>query len=137
MCAEVDFYGHFFQKARTKTVFKSTSPIWNENFIIDLEGCENLRILIYRDGENATLFGKHTQKLSRSWLSEKELKDKSLFINGCYLRIGLKFSPCEVSLRRVPAGKVGSLFGEKIQVVCRYVNVCISLNQFYKLIFYL
>lgn len=40
-------------------------------------------------------------------------------VNGATLRMGLRYLPCEVSLRRVPAGKVGSLFGEKIQVVCK------------------
>lgn len=85
-----------------------------------MEGCENLRILIYREGPAGdTLFGKHTQKLSRKWLNQ-HLIEKDLTIHGCTLKIGLKFIPCEVSLRRVPTGKIGSLFGEKIQAVCKY-----------------
>ncbi|CAH1185275.1 unnamed protein product [Phyllotreta striolata] len=116
---EVDFYGHFFQKAKTKIISNTNNPQWNENFIIDLEGCENLRVLIYRDGTtNPTLFGKHTQKLSRKWLNQ-HVTEKSLSINGCTLRMGLKYIPCEVSLRRVPTGKTGALFGEKIQAVCK------------------
>ncbi|XP_050301687.1 active breakpoint cluster region-related protein-like [Anthonomus grandis grandis] len=120
VCVEVDFYGHFFQKAKTKTAKHTQSPHWNENFVIDLEGCENLRILVYREGQpHDTLFGKHTMKLSRKWLNEQQTVDRQLTINGCMLRMGLRYIPCEVSLRRVPAGKVGSLFGEKIQVVCK------------------
>ncbi|KAJ8972782.1 hypothetical protein NQ317_009235 [Molorchus minor] len=116
---EVDFYGHFFQKAKTKIICNTTNPQWNENFVIDLEGCENLRILVYRDTSTSpTLFGKHTQKLSRKWLSQRII-EKNLSINGCTLRMGLKFIPCEVSLRRVPTGKIGALFGEKIQAVCK------------------
>ncbi|XP_056633946.1 active breakpoint cluster region-related protein [Diorhabda sublineata] len=116
---EVDFYGHFFQKAKTKVICNTNNPQWNENFMIDLEGCENLRVLVYRDGmTNPTLFGKHTQKLSRKWLNQ-HITEKSLSINGCTLRMGLKYIPCEISLRRVPTGKTGALFGEKIQAVCK------------------
>ncbi|KAL1518040.1 hypothetical protein ABEB36_001726 [Hypothenemus hampei] len=119
VCIEVDFYGHFFQKAKTKTSKNSQNPHWNENFVIDLEGCENLRILVYRESQpQDTLFGKHTVTLSRKWLNEQQV-DRQYTINGCNLRMGLRYVPCEVSLRRVPAGKVGMLFGEKIQVVCK------------------
>ncbi|KAF5278814.1 hypothetical protein FQR65_LT03501 [Abscondita terminalis] len=119
VCIEVDFYGHFFRKAKTKMVCNSSSPVWNESFVIDLEGCENLRFLVYREtGSHATLFGKHTQKLSRQWLGQNQI-EKMLQVNGCSLRVALKFVPCEVSLRRVPTGKAGSLFGEKIQNVCK------------------
>lgn len=121
VCIEVDFYGHFFQKAKTRIVGNSMNIIWNENFVIDLEGCENLRVLVYRDDpKSPILFGKYTQKLSRKWLNQK-LTEKIFPINGCNLRVGLKYIPCEVSLRRVPTGKIGALFGEKIQAVCKYV----------------
>lgn len=119
VCIEVDFYGHFFRKAKTKMVCNSNAPVWNESFVIDLEGCENLRFLVYREsGVHATLFGKHTQKLSRQWLGQNVV-EKTLQVNGCSLRVSLKFVPCEVSLRRVPTGKAGALFGEKIQNVCK------------------
>ncbi|CAG9770578.1 unnamed protein product [Ceutorhynchus assimilis] len=119
VCIEVDFYGHFFQKAKTKTAKHTQNPHWNESFVVDLEGCENMRILVYREGQpHDALFGKHTMKLNRKWLGDQTV-DRQLSINGCTLRMGLRYVPCEVSLRRVPAGKVGSLFGEKIQVVCK------------------
>ncbi|KAK5640428.1 hypothetical protein RI129_011239 [Pyrocoelia pectoralis] len=119
VCIEVDFYGHFFRKAKTKMVCNSSAPVWNESFVIDLEGCENLRFLVYREtGSHATLFGRHTQKLSRQWLGQNQI-EKILQVSGCGLRVALKFVPCEVSLRRVPTGKAGSLFGEKIQNVCK------------------
>ena len=44
---EVDSYGHYFRKSKTQVVQKSMEPIWNEEFIIELEGSENLRILVY------------------------------------------------------------------------------------------
>ncbi|KAG5885216.1 hypothetical protein JTB14_012238 [Gonioctena quinquepunctata] len=118
VCIEVDFYGHFFQKAKTKILCSTANPQWNENFVIDLEGCENLRVLVYCDSTpNATLFGKYTLKLSRKWLS-RQVTERDIPINGCTLRLGLKYIPCEVTLRRVPTGK-GALFGEKIQAVCK------------------
>lgn len=117
ICIEVDFYGHFFRKAKTKVKRDSKSPCWNESFVIDLEGCENLRLLVYRESQpHDTLFGKHTQTINRL---TQEMEEKKLEINGCVLKMGMKFVPCEVSLRRVPTGKVGSLFGEKIQQVCK------------------
>jgi hypothetical protein len=118
----VDFYGHFFQKAKTKTIANSNVFNWGEKFIIDLEGCENLRVLVYRTNYSNqatdTLVGKDTIKLSRSWL-RREPVEKKFNINGAILRINLTFTPCIVSLRRIPTGKTGALFGEKIQNVCK------------------
>jgi hypothetical protein len=126
---EVDFYGHFFQKAKTKTIANSNVFNWGEKFIIDLEGCENLRVLVYRTNYSNqatdTLVGKDTIKLSRSWL-RREPVEKKFNINGAILRINLTFTPCIVSLRRIPTGKTGALFGEKIQNVCKYVLVPLS-----------
>jgi hypothetical protein len=125
----VDFYGHFFQKAKTKTIANSNVFNWGEKFIIDLEGCENLRVLVYRTNYSNqatdTLVGKDTIKLSRSWL-RREPVEKKFNINGAILRINLTFTPCIVSLRRIPTGKTGALFGEKIQNVCKYVLVPLS-----------
>lgn len=121
VCIEIDFYGHFFRKARSKMVCNSKAPRWNETFVIDLEGSENLRLLIYREtGASATLFAKHTQKLSRTWLTSS-LVDKTLTLNNCLFNISLKFIPSEVTLRRVPSAKPGALFGAKIQQVGKYV----------------
>lgn len=119
ICIEVDCYGHFFRKAKTNLICNTSNPVWNESFVLDLEGCENLRILVYRENDSqAQLFGKHTQKLSRQWLGQSPT-EKRLIINGCVLRVVLKFIPYEVTLRRVPTGKAGALFGEKIQYVCK------------------
>lgn len=115
---EVDFYGHFFRKASTKIVCNTNLPVWNEPFVIDLEGCENMRILVYRENTNNPLFGKFTQKLSQTWLGQTPVEKKFL-INNCQLRVIMKFIPYEMNKRSVPTGKVGSLFGEKIQLVCK------------------
>lgn len=49
ICIEVDSYGHYFRKAKTKLACKTTRPVWDESFVIELEGSQNLRILVYQD----------------------------------------------------------------------------------------
>jgi len=49
ICIEVDSYGHFFRKAKTKMICESMAPCWNQDFTIELEGAQNLRILLYED----------------------------------------------------------------------------------------
>ncbi|GLH12881.1 Rho GTPase-activating protein 100F [Gryllus bimaculatus] len=119
VCVEVDSYGHYFRKAKTKLVCNSSTPHWNEDFIIELEGSQNLRILLYEESQDrAILRGKSTQMLSRSWLCDQRV-DKSIQLQNGSLQISLKFVPSEVTLRRVPTAKSSGLFGAKIQQVCK------------------
>ncbi|KAG8224078.1 hypothetical protein J437_LFUL001155 [Ladona fulva] len=139
VCIEVDSYGHYFRKAKTKLACGSACPVWEEEFIIELEGSQNLRILLYEENSSlprATLRGKSTQMLSRSWLSER-LVTKTVTLQSCSLNLSLKFVPSEVTLRRVPTAKTVGLFGAKVQNVCKHIQVhlvvfhthmCISLN---------
>ena len=46
----MDSYGHFFMKARTHICSNSLDPSWNEDFELELEGSQTLRILCYRKG---------------------------------------------------------------------------------------
>ncbi|XP_071445756.1 active breakpoint cluster region-related protein [Hetaerina americana] len=121
VCIEVDSYGHYFRKAKTKLACGSACPVWEEEFIIELEGSQNLRILMYEENSSlprATLRGKSTLMLSRSWLTER-LSSKTVTIPSCPLSVSLKFVPSEVTLRRVPTAKTVGLFGAKIQNVCK------------------
>lgn len=61
---EVDSYGHYFRKAKSKLVCRSAHPRWNESFTIDLEGSQNLRLLLYEDAARPVLRGKCTLKVS-------------------------------------------------------------------------
>lgn len=49
VCVEIDSYGHYFRKAKTKLVCRSASPMWNEAFVLELEGSGNMRVLLYED----------------------------------------------------------------------------------------
>ena len=65
ICVEVDSYGHYFRKAKSKLVCNSANPRWNEQFIIELEGSQNLRILLYEESQDrAILRAKFTQKVT-------------------------------------------------------------------------
>ncbi|KAI2661569.1 Active breakpoint cluster region-related protein [Labeo rohita] len=56
---EVDSFGYFVNKAKTRVYRDTTEPNWNEEFEIELEGSQTLRLLCYSkvkqcrdDGEN-------------------------------------------------------------------------------------
>lgn len=51
-CVEADSYGHYFHKVTTKTPMNCVNPQWNENFLVELEGCQNMRFLLYEDTGN-------------------------------------------------------------------------------------
>ena len=48
ICFEIDSYGHFFRKAKTKPA-RGMAPQWNEDFILELDGSHSLRILCYEN----------------------------------------------------------------------------------------
>lgn len=118
---EVDSYGHYFRKAKSRLVCHSNQPKWNETFVIELEGSQNVRVLLYEDsGVRPLLRGKCTLKLSRQWLGEQQCH-RTLALGNPSLSIWMRFVPSEVTLRRVPTAKPGALFGAKIQQVCKLV----------------
>lgn len=49
ICVEIDSYGHYFRKAKTKLICRSIHPIWNESFVLELEGSGHMRVLLYED----------------------------------------------------------------------------------------
>ncbi|XP_063707678.1 active breakpoint cluster region-related protein-like [Culicoides brevitarsis] len=121
ICIEVDSYGHYFRKAKTKLVCQSANPMWNESFIIELEGSQNVRLLLYEDDpKRPILRAKHILQLSRQWLSDETPTHKLIKLTDkLTLNVNLKFTPGELSLRRVPTSKPGSLFGSKLQNVLK------------------
>lgn len=91
-----------------------------ETFVVELEGSQNVRILLYEEcnGTRSVLRGKCTQRLSRSWLQSEQV-ERSLNLGPASLDVALRFVPSEVTLRRVPSAKPQGLFGAKIQQVCK------------------
>ncbi|XP_049536157.1 uncharacterized protein LOC125951357 isoform X2 [Anopheles darlingi] len=120
VCVEIDSYGHYFRKAKTKLVCRSSSPYWNESFVLELEGSQNLRLLLYQDAEQRQkLRAKHVLKLSRSWLQETPVSKSLKLSESLSLGTVIRFVPGEVTLRRVPTSKPGALFGAKLQSVIK------------------
>ncbi|MPC36045.1 Active breakpoint cluster region-related protein [Portunus trituberculatus] len=119
VCFEVDSYGHFFRKVKTK-VTEGIEPHWNQDFIIELEGSQTLRILCYEDHPKlgTQLRGKTHLELSRTWLNDT-LTERRVSLQDLVLVLSLKFLPPEATLRRVPTGKSSGLFGANIAVICR------------------
>ncbi|XP_073956741.1 rho GTPase activating protein at 1A isoform X1 [Choristoneura fumiferana] len=119
---EVDSYGHYFRKAKSKLVCRSAQPRWNETFTLDLEGSQNLRLLLYEDAARPVLRGKCTLKLSREWAAEAGGgggATRTVALGGGALPLRLKLLPPERSARRVPQAKPGALFGAKITHVAK------------------
>ncbi|XP_063383871.1 active breakpoint cluster region-related protein [Cydia fagiglandana] len=118
---EVDSYGHYFRKAKSKLVCRTAQPRWNETFTLELEGSQNLRLLLYEDAARPVLRGKCTVKLSRSWAAEAAGGGaaRTVALGGGALPLRLRLLPPEHSARRVPAAKPGTLFGAKITSVAK------------------
>lgn len=116
ICVEVDSYGHYFRKATTKKICRSQTPLWNESFMLELEGSQNVRILLYEAKERPLLKAKHILKLSLSWLTEttqpKSIKLTETLELGCSFR----FIPGELFRGST---KPGALFGAKMSQVLK------------------
>ncbi|UYV78017.1 ABR [Cordylochernes scorpioides] len=118
LCFEVDSYGHFFNKATTKVSHNTTEAQFNQDFVLELEGSQSLRILLYEcTARNPILRGKAALELTGGWLSVR-MQEKSVALQDFMLSLGLKFQPGTASLGP-PSGGRGTLFGIKIQQVCK------------------
>ena len=116
---EIDSYGHYFRKSKTKTIAQTMEPAWDEEFMIELEGSENLRILVYENVSQASntssgrdtvsqssslLRGRATLELSRTWLTNR-MAEQRISMNDVVLTCSMKFLTFEDTMRRVPTTK--------------------------------
>ena len=74
-------------------------PKWEEECTIDLEGSENLRLLVYEQTEagNSLLRGRAQLELSRSWLTEK-MNEQRISMNDVVLVASMKFVTFEQTM---------------------------------------
>jgi hypothetical protein len=119
VCIEIDSYGHYFRKAKTKIICHNSNPIWNESFVLELEGSQNVRVLLYQDSDRPILRAKYVVELSRIWLKDVSLHKPLKMTDALTLNTLMSFIPVEVSLRRVPTSKPGALFGAKLPTVLK------------------
>lgn len=60
---EVDSYGYFVSKAKTRVFRDTAEPQWNEEFEIELEGSQYLRILCYEKCYDKSMLNKDDNEI--------------------------------------------------------------------------
>ncbi|XP_069475957.1 breakpoint cluster region protein isoform X2 [Ambystoma mexicanum] len=128
---EVDSFGYFVNKAKTRVYRDTAEPNWNEEFEIELEGSQTLRILCYEkcynktkltkeDGETTDrIMGKGQIQLEPQTLQDKDWQRTVISMNGIDVKLSVKFSSREFSLKRMPSRKQTGVFGVKIAIVTK------------------
>ncbi|XP_041854933.1 PH_BCR_vertebrate and RhoGAP_Bcr domain-containing protein isoform X1 [Melanotaenia boesemani] len=128
---EVDSFGYFVNKAKTRVYRDSTEPSWNEEFEIELEGSQTVRLLCYEkccnktkqskeDGEiTDKIMAKGQIKLDPQTLQNKDWQRTVIAMNGIEVKLSMKFTSREFSLKRMPSRKQSGVFGVKINVVTK------------------
>ncbi|XP_003938626.3 breakpoint cluster region protein [Saimiri boliviensis] len=128
---EVDSFGYFVNKAKTRVYRDTAEPNWNEEFEIELEGSQTLRILCYEkcynktkipkeDGESTDrLMGKGQVQLDPQALQDRDWQRTVIAMNGIEVKLSVKFTSREFSLKRMPSRKQTGVFGVKIAVVTK------------------
>ncbi|XP_041084679.1 breakpoint cluster region protein-like [Polyodon spathula] len=128
---EVDSFGYFVNKAKTRVYRDTTEPNWNEEFEIELEGSQTLRLLCYEkcynktrlnkeDGESTDrIMGKGQIQLDPQALQDKDWQRTVISMNGIEVKLSMKFTSREFSLKRMPSRKQTGVFGVKIAIVTK------------------
>ncbi|XP_058856996.1 active breakpoint cluster region-related protein-like isoform X2 [Acipenser ruthenus] len=128
---EVDSFGYFVSKAKTRVFRDTTEPQWNEEFEIELEGSQCLRILCYEtcydksklskdDNEIVDkIMGKWQVQLDPQTVQSKNWHMDVIEMNGIKVEFSMKFTSRDLSLKRTPSKKQSGVFGVKISVVTK------------------
>uniref|UniRef100_A0A8B9KEQ8 ABR activator of RhoGEF and GTPase n=1 Tax=Astyanax mexicanus TaxID=7994 RepID=A0A8B9KEQ8_ASTMX len=140
---EVDSFGYFVSKAKTRVFRDTTEPQWNEEFEIELEGSQCLRILCYEkcydksklnkdDNEIVDkIMGKGQVQLDPQTVQSKNWHVDVIEMNGVRVfffffisvlikvEFSMKFTSRDLSLKRTPSKKQSGVFGVKISVVTK------------------
>uniref|UniRef100_A0A669C2F5 BCR activator of RhoGEF and GTPase n=1 Tax=Oreochromis niloticus TaxID=8128 RepID=A0A669C2F5_ORENI len=126
---EVDSFGFFSNKAKTRVYRYTSEPKWNEEFEIELEGSQTLRLLCYEKSYNKTkqnkedgdgtdrIMGKGQIPLDPQSLQGKDWQRTVIPMNG--IKLSMKFTSREFSLKRMPSEKPMGVFGVKISTVTK------------------
>ncbi|KAI7812351.1 putative active breakpoint cluster region-related protein [Triplophysa rosa] len=108
---EVDSFGYFVSKAKTRVFRDTTEPQWNEEFEIELEGSQCLRILCYEKCYDKTKLNKDDNEIVDKIMGKGQVQIKVEF--------SMKFTSRDLSLKRTPSKKQSGVFGVKISVVTK------------------
>ncbi|XP_069135362.1 active breakpoint cluster region-related protein-like [Argopecten irradians] len=116
---DLDSYGHFFKKACTSisTLTHISERSWDEDFELELDGSQTLRILCYKkDGAMDELIGRSALELSSSWLSST-FKEQKISMNDLALTISVRHTPSSKTLKRQPSKIQGGVFGVRLKTI--------------------
>lgn len=128
---EVDSFGYFVSKAKTRVFRDTTEPQWNEEFEIELEGSQCFRILCYEKCFDKTklnkdnneivdkIMGKGQIQLDPQTVQSKNWHMDVIEMNGIKVEFSMKFTSRDMSLKRTPSKKQTGVFGVKISVVTK------------------
>ncbi|XP_075876321.1 active breakpoint cluster region-related protein isoform X4 [Nelusetta ayraudi] len=128
---EVDSYGYFVSKAKTRVFRDTTEPQWNEEFEIELEGSQYLRILCYEKCYDKSMLNKNDNEIvdkimgkGQVQLDPQTVQSKNwhmdvIEMNGIKVEFSMKFTSRDLSLKRTPSKKQSGVFGVKINVVTK------------------
>ncbi|XP_078409887.1 breakpoint cluster region protein isoform X1 [Cetorhinus maximus] len=130
---EVDSFGYFVNKAKTRVYRDTMEPNWNEEFEIELEGSQTLRILCYEKCYNKTKLTKEDAEITDKIMGKGQIqlepqalqdKDKDwqrtvIAMNVIEVKLSMKFTSREFSLKRMPSRKQTGVFGVKIAIVTK------------------
>ncbi|CAB1332664.1 unnamed protein product [Coregonus sp. 'balchen'] len=108
---EVDSFGYFANKAKTRVYRYTTEPKWNEEFEIDLEGSQTLRLLCYEKSYNKTKQIKEDGDSTDRIIGKGQIPIE--------VKLSMKFTSREFSLKRMPSRKPMGVFGIKISTVTK------------------
>lgn len=125
---EVDTFGQFLMKAKTKVVGGNTESVWNEEFDIELEGTQTLRIHCYCVVvKEVVLLGTFAMELSKTWL-RGDFIEKSISISDeLSLTISLVYSSRQKTLHRAGRAGKGGLFGGCLKSTAKRENSDVPL----------
>uniref|UniRef100_A0A2I3HS97 BCR activator of RhoGEF and GTPase n=1 Tax=Nomascus leucogenys TaxID=61853 RepID=A0A2I3HS97_NOMLE len=127
---EVDSFGYFVNKAKTRVYRDTAEPNWNEEFEIELEGSQTLRycamksVTTRRDPqggrrEHGQTHGEGQVQLDPQALQDRDWQCTIIAMNGIEVKLSVKFNSREFSLKRMPSRKQTGVFGVKIAVVTK------------------
>ncbi|KAG8146453.1 hypothetical protein E2320_012786, partial [Naja naja] len=108
---EVDSFGYFVNKAKTRVYRDTAEPNWNEEFEIELEGSQTLRILCYEKCYHKSKLTKEDGETTDRIMGKGQIQVE--------VKLSVKFTSREFSLKRMPSRKQTGVFGVKIGVVTK------------------
>ncbi|CAB4032999.1 active breakpoint cluster region-related -like, partial [Paramuricea clavata] len=117
---EVDYYGHYVRKARTKICKASQDPLWEEGFHIEVEGTQFIKVLCYNRARmmGDELCGQGTIKLEKDDLGSCHYHDYTVILDkqGCIM-VSIQYSTTLEGIHHRRSVSASGVFGVSLETV--------------------